>query len=72
MEDGKVKDLELCTAATAAQMLGISPSRIYQLARQLGLGRKLGRDWLFLIEEVNAMRVRGKPGRPRNKFVEKY
>ncbi|WP_347243939.1 helix-turn-helix domain-containing protein [Thermogutta sp.] len=59
--------IELYTAPMAAKRLRISLSRVYQLARRRGLGRRLGRYWIFTESEVEAMRIRGRPGRPRKR-----
>jgi len=55
------------TAPDVARELRITKQRVYQIARRRGLGRKFGRDWVFTPAELEAMRVRGRPGRPRTK-----
>ncbi len=55
---------DLLTTAQVAALLGISRDRVPRLARSRGVGRRVGRDWLFSPAEVAALRLR-KPGRPR-------
>lgn len=54
------------TTAVVAQRLGISRQRVAQLARSLGIGAHIGRDWLFAEDDIAAMRERNtRPtGRP--------
>jgi hypothetical protein len=52
------------TTATAAAKLGLCPRQVGQLARQHGLGRKVGRDWQFTNEDLRMMKRRPKVGRP--------
>jgi len=53
------------TTAEAADYLGLSEVRIRQLANAERIGQKIGRDWLFTQEELDAFanQERG-PGRP--------
>ena len=51
------------TSDEAAAELGITRRRVLQLAESRNVGRKLGRDWVFTPDDVDAMRVRT-PGRP--------
>lgn len=53
------------TTQTAAAALGLTPRHVGQLARQHGLGRKVGRDWQFTAAEVRQMRRRPPMGRPK-------
>lgn len=60
----KGKGIEgLYTTQSAARELGIDQSRVKRMAATRGLGRKLGRAWLFSREDLEAMRSR-KRGRP--------
>lgn len=56
---------DLLTTAEAARELGVSPQRVRHLAASRGVGRRIGRDWVFTREDIEAMRVRRPPGRPR-------
>lgn len=47
-----------------AQLLGVSPGRVRQLAASRHLGIKLGRIWIFTRDDIDAMRIR-KAGNPR-------
>ncbi len=53
------------TTATAAAKLGLCPRHVGQLARQHGLGRKVGRDWQFTAADLRQMQRRPAVGRPR-------
>jgi predicted RNase H-like HicB family nuclease len=53
----------LWTTSEVADEINVSVRRVQALARQRGLGKKVGRDLLFNDEEVRSMRVRI-PGRP--------
>jgi hypothetical protein len=53
------------TTATAAAKLGLCPRQVGQLARQHGLGRKIGRDWQFTATDLRTMKRRPTVGRPR-------
>ncbi len=54
----------LHTTQEVAIRLGLNPSRIRQLAPVLGIGRKVGRDWIFTDDEVELLRQRKTiPGR---------
>lgn len=53
----------LYSTAEVAGRLGISPARVRQLARAAhatgqGIGRRLGRDWLFTDADVTALERR--------------
>ena len=41
-----------------AQLLGISDSRVYRLARRRGLGRQIGGVWMYTAADVAALRER--------------
>ena len=53
----------LWTTSEIAEELEVSVRRVQAMARQRGLGNKVGRDLLFSNEELRAMRTRI-PGRP--------
>ena len=56
--------MKLLTSTQVAAELGVNDSRIRQLARQKQIGQKLGRDWVFTVEEVEKLRTRKTaPGR---------
>lgn len=46
------------TTKTAAAALSISVPRVKQLAVELEVGTKLGRDWLFSDDDLDVMRRR--------------
>jgi hypothetical protein len=48
----------LFTAKQVAQELGIDESRVRRLAENRGVGRKLGMQWVFTVEEINNLRER--------------
>jgi hypothetical protein len=54
---------DLLTAADVAAALGLTPSRVRALARSRGVGRRVGRDWLFGASDLERLRERT-PGRP--------
>jgi hypothetical protein len=59
------------TARVVAERLGITIQRVYVLAGSRGLGRRVGRYWLFAESELEAMqerptgRPKKRPGRPK-------
>lgn len=53
----------LLTTADVADRLGLTPSRVRALARSRGVGRRVGRDWLFDASDLERLRER-KAGRP--------
>lgn len=57
--------MTIYTTATAAAALGITPRQVGHLAKQHGLGRKVGRDWQFTAGEVRTMTRRPTVGRPK-------
>lgn len=57
------------TTTDVAAELGIDESRVRRMAADRGLGYKLGRDWRFSDDDINAMRERA-PGRPRKTVAE--
>ena len=54
----------LFTTAQAAAKLGLTPDRVRVLAKSRGLGARMGRWWVYTVDDIKAMRRR-KPGRPR-------
>jgi len=57
---------ELLTVADVAALLGVTADRVRKLAATGRYGWRIdGRTWLFRAEDVEAMRERAKPGRPR-------
>ena len=53
------------TTDEAAERLGLSAVRIRQLANDGRIGTKIGRDWLFTAEELDAFATQERgPGRP--------
>ena len=46
------------TTREVADDLGINVSRVRVLADQLGIGRKIGRDWVFSAADLEALRRR--------------
>lgn len=57
------EDGGLLTAPQAAERLGVSPGRVRQLAVARGVGKRVGRDWIFTEADLAAMTDR-RPGRP--------
>lgn len=47
---------DMYTTAKAAEKLGISEIRVRQLCQQGRLGRKVGRDWVISLDEINDYR----------------
>lgn len=48
----------LYSTRAAADALGVSIPRVKQLATELGVGKKYGRDWLFTEQDIERMRAR--------------
>jgi hypothetical protein len=61
---------ELLSAAEVAELLGKDPSNIRRVAKRIGIGRQIGRAWIFTAAEVEKIRAayRDGPGSPA--FVE--
>jgi len=55
------------SSAEAATKLGLDDSQVRRLAVSLGVGFKVGRNWLFTTEDLKALRQRPGMGRPRGK-----
>ena len=61
----RVLEIVVLTTAQAATILQISRSRILKLIEVGRLpAKKLGRDWLIRLEDLELVRVR-RPGRPQ-------
>lgn len=60
---------ELFTAEQAAEELGISVQRVKQLCAEGRMGRKVGRDWVISVEDIERNRERPGPGRPPGRAV---
>ena len=57
---------DLVTTRQVADALGLSPLRVRQLAASRGIGWQVdGTCWLFRVQDVEALRPRPGPGRPR-------
>jgi hypothetical protein len=56
---------ELYTVAEAAEALELSEPRVRTLCQDGKIGRKIGRDWVITAEDIESMRDRPGPGRPR-------
>lgn len=60
----------LHTTTDAANSLGVSTAWVRRLAQRDGIGRRVGRDWVFRESDVPRLRTaveaaRGRRGRPR-------
>ena len=55
---------KLYTTAEAAEMTGRKPVTVRQLAATHGIGRRIGRDWVFDDNDILRLRNIPKPGRP--------
>jgi hypothetical protein len=54
----------MLTTAQVAACLSITPRQVGHLAKQHGVGAKIGRDWIFTEAEVQRLTIRPKVGRP--------
>jgi hypothetical protein len=54
----------MLTTAQVAACLSITPRQVGHLAKQHGVGTKVGRDWIFTDQEVRRLASRPKVGRP--------
>jgi hypothetical protein len=54
----------MLTTAQVAQRLNVTPRQVGHLAKQHGVGVKIGRDWIFTEAEVQRLTSRPKVGRP--------
>ena len=54
----------MLTTAQVAACLSITPRQVGHLAKQHGVGTKVGRDWIFTDQEVRRLTSRPKVGRP--------
>jgi len=56
------------TTKEVAELLDVTTGRVRQLAAELDLGEKFGRDWAFSDEDLERLRARqAKPGSGRRK-----
>jgi hypothetical protein len=53
------------SSGEAASKLGLDDSQVRRLAAALGVGFKVGRNWLFTTEDMKALRERPRMGRPK-------
>jgi len=54
----------MLTTSQVAQRLNVTPRQVGHLAKQHGIGVKVGRDWIFTEAEVQRLTSRPKVGRP--------
>jgi hypothetical protein len=60
-----VADDDLLDTDDVAAFLGVTPRRVCALAETYGIGRKVGRDWVFTPAQAQALgAARRGPGRP--------
>ena len=57
----------LMSSEEAATKLGLDDSQVRRLAVSLGVGFKVGRNWLFTAEDLKDLRRRPRMGRPKGK-----
>ena len=58
---------KLITIPEAAERLGITPSRVWQIVQERGLGQRIGRMYVLSPEDLRSLRKRRHVGRPRLK-----
>ena len=58
-------DASGATTTNVASALGITDGRVRQLASELGVGRRWGRDWVFTPEDVAQLRGRNTKRGPK-------
>ncbi len=56
----------LMSSEEAATKLGLDDSQVRRLAASLGVGFKVGRNWLFTTDDLKALRQRPGMGRPKS------
>ena len=56
---------DIYTAQDVAEILNVDPAQVRHLARQHGLGFKLGRAWLFSNYDIGKLLQRPAKGRPK-------
>ena len=56
----------LMSSGEVASKLGLDDSQVRRLAASLGVGFKVGRNWLFTTEDVKVLRRRPSRGRPND------
>ena len=63
-----MQDQDLLNAVEAAEYLGVHRQRIYQLADEGKLGRRIAGYWVFTRAELDAYRAapKSKGGRPKD------
>jgi hypothetical protein len=67
----KRKEPEYLNAIQAAEYVGTTRQRIYELAQSGRLGRKVANFWLFTPEELDEFKASPRrPGRPRKQGQE--
>ncbi len=54
------------SSGEAASKLGLDDSQVRRLAAALGVGFKVGRNWLFTTEDLKVLRRRPGMGRPKS------
>ena len=54
------------SSGEVASKLGLDDSQVRRLAASLGVGFKVGRNWLFTTEDVKVLRRRPSRGRPND------
>jgi excisionase family DNA binding protein len=60
----------LYTVTEAAEVLGLSVSRVRKLCADGRMGRKVGSTWIITAAEIEANTDRPGPGRPSRKHLE--
>ena len=55
----------MLTVQQVADRLGIDVSQVRRLARQYDMGTKFGPVWLFTEDDVERLKRRPPPGRPK-------
>jgi hypothetical protein len=63
MVEGEPEMDKYFTTTEVANEVGIKPAMIRRHAYNYGLGEKVGRDWLFTVEDI--VKLKGRPGRGR-------
>ena len=56
---------DIYTAQDVAEILEVDPAQVRHLARQHGLGFKLGRAWIFSRRDIDKLQQRPAKGRPK-------
>ncbi len=58
-----MKRPNLQSSAQVAKILEVDEAQVRHLARQHGIGFKIGRNWLFSSHDVAKLKKRPQPGR---------